>query len=90
MDLMRTSLSNLLTANLKLIAGVSVSSGQKDLLAAELKKVKSMINKAGNLRCRLTPSLDGDNKQKVVSLCRDAIAQKNFYSLISIISSETG
>lgn len=52
MELMRTSLSNLLTANLKLITGVSVQSNQKDLLATELKKVKNMINKAGNLRCR--------------------------------------
>jgi hypothetical protein len=54
MELMRTSLANLLTLNRKLITGTVSAGTQKDKLAAELKKVKSMINKAGNLRCKIS------------------------------------
>ncbi len=88
MGLMRSSLANLLTMNSKLINSVSIASKQKDLLTEELKKMKAMINKAGNLRCSLS-SLDGDNKTRVVSLCRQAIQDKNFFSMINIITKES-
>lgn len=88
MGLMRSSLANLLSMNAKLISSVSISAKQKDLLTDELKKMKAMINKAGNLRCT-PPSPDGDNKTRVVALCRQAIQDKNFFSMINIITKET-
>lgn len=84
---MRASLANLLGLNQKLIASSGIVGTQKDKLAAELKKVKVMISRAGNLRCKFL-SPDGENKTRVVNLCRQVIQDKNFYSLINIISKE--
>ena len=52
MTQMRANLANLLGLNQKLISNAGIVGSQKDKLAAELKKVKVMIGKAGNLRCR--------------------------------------
>lgn len=48
---MRSNLTGLLNMNRKLLSNASVVGDQKERLAAELKKVKLMIGKAGNLRC---------------------------------------
>ena len=53
MSQMRENLANLLGINQRLIASAGIVHNQKEKLAAELKKVKVMIGKAGNLRCRL-------------------------------------
>ena len=50
------------------------------ILMNSLKEINSMINKAANLRV-------GNAKTIVTSLCRNAIKNKDFYSLIRIIES---
>lgn len=53
MALMRENLAELRTVNSQLIAQSGVKANQASLLKTELRKVKAMINKAGNLRCKL-------------------------------------
>ena len=56
MESMRLNLANLLNLNRKLIRATALNNDQKDILTEELKKIKNMISKAGNLRC--SPSLN--------------------------------
>lgn len=52
MSMLRTHFTNLMDVNRKLIQDLNVRANQGERLQESLKEVKSMINKAGNLRCK--------------------------------------
>ncbi|EGR29382.1 hypothetical protein IMG5_156790 [Ichthyophthirius multifiliis] len=78
MKFMKKYYSDVMVQNNNLMTELIKRKKNNNILMSSLKEINSMINKASNIRL-------GNAKTRVTTLCRNAIKNKDFFSLLRII-----